>query len=244
MRNFLLEPGLYVAAGVIMGFVSGGLFYCFWRGLLPRSRSRAFWRMLPDSARGMLTSDEPSDLLRHYRTLIVATARYAARNTLAVLVGITPIAVIFLLLDALALSSRMAESVEVYPATAMVQAAGQVSDWRMDDERLLIDSDKLGDAPVQLAGQRLDREALAKKQVFCDTTVSCLLFDMLLFETHRIDSQAGSRMGGSVIIRPVLLDSNLFWPYLNDFEFWFFIAAMLGSATAARWRRHRRGNRS
>ena len=244
MRNFLLEPGLYVAAGVIMGFIGGGLFYCLWRGLLPRSRSRAFWRTLPDSVRGMLTSDEPSDLLRHYRTLIVATARYAARNTLAVLVGIAPIAVIFLLLDALALSSRMAESVEVYPATAMAQAAGGVSDWHMHDERLLIDRDQLGDAPMQLAGQRLDREALAKKQAFCDTTVSCLLFDMLLFETHRIDPRTGHRMGGSVIVRPVLLDRNLFWPYLNDLDFWFFIAVMSGSAAAAWWRRHRKGNRS
>lgn len=244
MRNFLLEPGLYVAAGVIMGFAGGGLFYYLWRGLLPRSRSRAFWRSLPDSARGMLTSDEPSELLRHYRTLMVATARYAARNTLAVLVGITPIAVIFLLLDALALSSRMAESVEVYPATAMAQAAGGVSDWHMHDERLLIDRDQLGDAPVQLAGQRLDREALAEKQAFCDTTVSCLLFDMLLFETHRIDPRAGRRMGGSVIVRPVLLDRNLFWPYLNDLDFWFFIAVMSGSTAAAWWRRHRKGNRS
>lgn len=244
MRSFLLEPGLHVAAGVIVGFVSGGLFYRLWRGLLPRSRSRAFWRTLPDSARGMLTSDEPSDLLRHYRTLIVATARYAARNTLAVLVGMTPIAVIFLLLDALALSSHMAESIEIYPAAAMAQAAGGVSDWYRDDERLLIDRDKLGDAPVQLAGQRLDREALAEKQAFCDTTVSCLLFDMLLFETHRIDPQIGHWMGGSVIVRPVLLDRNLFWPYLSDLDVWFFTAVMSGSAAAAWWRRHRKGNRS
>jgi hypothetical protein len=240
MSNFLLEPGPYVTAGTIMGFVGGWLFYLLWRGLLPRSRSREFWRSLPDSVHGMLTSDEPSDLFRHYRTLVVAAARYAGRNTLAVLVGTMPIAVIFLLLNTLDLSSRVATSVEVYPATAIVRPAGLMSDWRMDDERLLIDLGKSGDLSVQLAGQTLDRESLAKKQAFCETTISCLLFDMMLFETHSIDPQAESQRDGSVVVRPVLLDSNPFWPYLNDLDFWFFIAVMSGSAAAAWWSRHRR----
>jgi hypothetical protein len=238
MSNFLLEPGLYVAMGAAMGFVGGWLFYRLWQGLMPRSRSREFLRVLPDSVRGMLTSDEPLDLFRHYRTLVAATARYAGRNTLAVLVGITPIAVIYLLLNALEPASRVAASIEVHPATA--RPAGLVRDWRMDDERLLIDRGKLGNSPVQIAGKTLDREALTKKQAFCDTTVSCLLFDMMLFETNSIDPEVGSQMGGTVVVRPVLLDSNPFWPYLNDLDFWFFIAVMSGSAAAAWWRRHRR----
>lgn len=218
MIRFLMESGLYVAAGALMGFIGGWLFYRLWRGLLPRSRSGKFWRSLPDSVRGMLTSDEPSDLFRCYRALVVATARYAGRNTLAVLVGIMPVAVIFLLLDALDLSSHVAARVEVQ------------SDWRMDNGRLFIDRGKLGDS--------LDREALTKKQVFCETTVSCLLFDM--FETDSIALEAERQIGGSVVVRPVLLDSNLFWPYLNDLDFWFFIGVMSGSAAAA-WRsRHRR----
>jgi hypothetical protein len=227
-----------------MGLVGGWLFYHLWRSLLPRSRSQEFWRSLPDSVRGMLTSAEPSDLFRHYRTLIVATARYAGRNTLAMLVGIAPIAAIFLLLDALHLSRHVATSVEVYPATAIARPAALVSNWGIDDKRLLIDRDKLDDASVQLAGQTLDREALIKKQAFCETTVSCLLFDMMLFETHSMNPQAESQMSGSVVVRPMLLDSNPFWPYLNDLDFWFFIAVMSGSAAAVWWSRHRGGDTS
>jgi len=244
MSSVLFGPSLYVAVGVIMGLVGGWLFYHLWRGLLPRSRSREFWWSLPDSVCGMLTSDAPSDLFRHYRTLIAATAHYASHNTLAVLVGIAPIAVIFLLLDAWYLSSHVAARVEVYPATAIAQPAGLVSNWRIDGQRLRIDRGQLDEAPVQLAGQTLDREALTKKQAFCKTMVACLLFDMMLFETHSIKPQAESQMSGSVIVRPSLLDSNPFWPYLNDLDFWFFIAVMSSSAAAVWWSRHRGGDAS
>ncbi len=244
MTNILLEPGLYLAVGGFMGFLGGCLFYGLWRRLLSRSASRNFWRTLPVTVRSMLMSDEPRELLSYYRTLIAATARYAGFNLLGVMVGITPITVIFLLLYALDPSSRVAASVEVHPAMVITHPAELVNDLQQDKEHMLIDLDKLDDSPLQIAGQTLDRETLAKKQAFCKTTASCLMFGMMMFETHKINPQTGYQVGGSVVVRPVLLDSNPFWPYLNDLDFLFFLAVMLGSVTAAWWSRHRRVDES
>jgi hypothetical protein len=240
MSSLPSAPGLYVPAGLLAGFVGGWLSYRLWRRLLPPSHSQEFWQSLPDSVRGMLTSDEPSDLFRHYRTLVVATIRYIGRSTIAAAAGIVPMAVLFLLLTALDESGSVATDVEVHPATLVNPLARLGGDWRMEHGRLLIDCRKPTTSSVELAGQTLDCKALESKQVFCATTLSCLLFDMMLFETHRIERQTANPIGGPVIVRPVLLDGNPLWPYLNDLDFWFFIAAILGSTGAAWGSRHRR----
>jgi hypothetical protein len=188
----------------------------------------------------MLTSDEPSEIFRYYRSLILTTFRFAGRNILAVMVGITPVAALFSLLYALDPSSRAATRVSIYPATAITQPDGRMNNWHIDDASILIDLGKLRDSHVQIADRALDRDALTTKSAFCESSVSCLLFEMLLFETHSIDLPSGMHVDGPVVVRPVLLNSNPFWPYLNDLDFWFFITAMLGSITVAWRNRHRR----
>jgi hypothetical protein len=235
----LWQPNLYIAAGVVLGFGGGWLFYRLWRALLPRSRGRVFWQNLPESVRGMLTSDEPSELLRHYRTLLLSTANYAGRNLLAVLVAIAPITAIFLALTVMDLSGHVATRFQIHPATVIAPPVRLLNGWRMDNHRLLIHRDELRDSTVRLAGQTLNRDTLARKHAFCETAVSCLLFDMMLFETHRVDPET-SKMRGSVVLRPLLLNGNPLWPYLNDFDFWFFISVMMGSTTAALRSRHHR----
>lgn len=156
------------------------------------------------------------------------------------MVGIMPVAVLFLFLCALDPSSHTATSVEIQPATAITQLAGLTNEWQMLDDDIIIDLGKLNNSPVHLAGQALDREMLARKRAFSDIFVYRLLFEMLMFETHSIDLQTGRQVGGSIIVRPVLFDSNPFWPYLNDLDFWFYIAAMLGSVVAVWKNRNRR----
>lgn len=240
MNGFLSAPGTYLATAVAFGLAGGWLFHDVWRRLLPRARSRDFWTTVPASVRGMLTSEATTDLLHHYRTLVVAGFRYAGRNVVALLVAMTPIVAIALLLGAIDPSSRLAASIEVRPATAIVPTAGAPGEWRTDGERLLIDRSALGGSSVRLAGHTLDSHALAQKQALCTTTVSCLIFEMMLFHTHSVDWQARGRVRGPVVVRPLLLDSNPFWPYLNDLDFGFFIALMSGGAAAAWWSRRRR----
>jgi hypothetical protein len=233
------SPSAYVAAAVVLGLAGGWLFHSVWRRLLPRAWSREFWTTVPVSARGMLTSESTPDLLHHYRTLIVSLARYAGRNLLAVFVAMIPIIVIALVLSALDPSARLAKSIEVHPATAVAAAASAPGRWRAADDGLVISRSALGDSPVRLAGRILDASALKEKQALCASTVSCMLLDMMLFETHSAAASMRARLHEPVIVRPLLLNGNPFWPYLNDLDFGFFIALMSGGAAAALWGRRR-----
>jgi hypothetical protein len=138
----VLPQAFSILAAAIAGVVGGWLFFRLWRSLLPAGRSRAFWTSLPQSVRGMVTTEEPAEVLQHYKELITTIARYSARSIGAVLVAILPAAAIFLLVSALA--------------------------------------------------------------------------------------------------PPSVLDRNPFSPYLNDLEFWFFVAVTLGSIGAAWWHRRSR----
>jgi hypothetical protein len=240
MSRMPFAPGAYLAAAVVFGLIGGWLFHGIWRRVLPQTRSREFWTTVPASMRGMLTSEATRDLLRHYRTLIVGGFRYAGRNVLAVLVAMTPIAAIAVLLNALDPSGRLAASIEVSPATAIAPPAQSLSRWHTDGERLLISRAALGGSSVRLAGRTLDASALSRKHALCTTTLSCLLFEMMLFRTHNVGPATHSAPSGSVVVRPVLLNSNPFWPYLNDLDVGFFIALMSGGAAAAWWTRRGR----
>jgi hypothetical protein len=86
---------------ILAGIGGGWAFYYIWRWILPRARSRAFWQAVPAHASGMLHCEDPDDVLRHYRALIRHAASFAGRNTLAVVVGLLPMAGLYLLSSAL-----------------------------------------------------------------------------------------------------------------------------------------------
>jgi hypothetical protein len=203
--EYLFPQAFYVLLAATAGLLGGWMFFRCWRALLPAGRSRAFWSALPETARRMVTTEEPSEVLRHYRNLIGTTARYAARSVGAVLVAILPTSALFLVLTALDPSERLTTRVEVHPASAVASAP--------------------------------DRTALAGKHVWCASTAACFFFEMMLFDTHDLDTPA--TRSAAVISRPVVFDRNPFWPYLNDLDFTFFAAIVAGSALAA-WRRRAR----
>jgi hypothetical protein len=120
MSHLSLPPDMYLVAGFIMGTLGGWLFFRLWRWLLPRTRSRQFWSGLLGNVRGMLASEEASDMFHHYRALLGATLRFAGRNTLAVLVGIAPISAIFLLFEALQPSGSRVSRFDVNPFPSYV----------------------------------------------------------------------------------------------------------------------------
>ena len=102
-----IHPAFALASGVIAGLAGGWLFYRVWRKIMPRTRSRQFWQHLLESLRSMLGSQEPDDLLRHYRELLAVLARFAGRNTLAVAAGLVPVALAFAILDRLRVPDRL-----------------------------------------------------------------------------------------------------------------------------------------
>lgn len=101
MLNLAWTPGWCWVAGAFGGLPGGWLFYRWWRAVLPRSYSRECWIAVAGNARGMLANEEPVEMLRHYRSLIGGTTRFAVRNMLAVLLGALPITALLLLIEAL-----------------------------------------------------------------------------------------------------------------------------------------------
>jgi len=217
MDSLLMKPGVFVAMGIIMGLAAGWLFHRVWRALLPRYRSREFWISLPMSIRGMLSSEETPELFRHYRALISATGRHATRNTVAVLAGIAPASILFLIFHELDPSDRLTSMVEVRHA---------------GDRRQLLDSRAVKNFPLEVAGATLQREDVTQKHALCVSTVNCLWFDIMLFKTHRlhVEHRAPTQ---AIVVRPAALNRNPFWPHFNDVEFCYFAALMAGGVVAA-----------
>jgi hypothetical protein len=225
---------LKVALNFASGIAAGWAFFLLWRRILPRDRSRVFLQAVPVHASGMLHSEDPDDVMRHYGALMKHVASFATRNTLAVAVGLVPVVALFLLTGALYPQERRASMVEVRPAIAVRGLPASVPVAKTRDGGLLVDRQKVGGG-LLLFGETLDRDALATKHVFCDGWLSCLGYELMLFETHRLQESPLAPDSGSVVVRPRVFAVNSFWPYLDDLELAYFVGIMAGGI-AAGWR--------
>jgi hypothetical protein len=101
MPFFPEQPALHVLAVLVIGIAGGWAFYRLWRRFVPAGDSKRFWSTFPAQLNSMLASEESSEMLRHYRALLVGLGRYSFRNLFAVIVGLLPITIAYLLLDLL-----------------------------------------------------------------------------------------------------------------------------------------------
>ena len=180
----------------------------------------------------MLHSADPDDVMRHYVSLMKQTAAFAARNTIAVFVALLPVAALFLLADALYSEERRAQIVEVRPAVPVSGVPASLVSTRADG--LLIDRREIS-GDLSLLGATLDGDDLAIKRAFCRGTFTCLGYELMLFETHRLPAPQSENGGDTVVVRPRAFASNPFWPALDDLELAFFAGIILGGI-AAGWR--------
>ena len=219
---------------VIAGIGGGLAFYYIWRRILPRQRSRDFWQAIPVHATGMVRSEDPGDVLRHYRQLMRDAATFTARNSFAVAAALLPLAALFFLSAELHASGRRAPIVEVQPAAAVAglpvsSAWAPTRDGGLEFDRRKYDR-------LKLFGRTLDHDALADKRAFCGGWLACLGYELMLFETHPLPRNASS-----VVMRPRVFDANPWWPQVDDLELAFFASAAAG-ALAASWLASRRSS--
>ena len=217
---------------VLAGIGAGWAFYHVWRRILPRERSRDFWQSVPAHASGMLRSEDPEDVFRHYRALVRHAATFGTRNTLAVLAGLLPLVALFLLAGILHAAERRVPIVEVQPAAAVADQPESEAWVPTPDGGLQFDRRAYGNSGLNLLGQTLDREALADKRAYCAGWLDCLGFELMLFETHPLIARAGVAEVDSVVVRPLAFDANPWWPYLDDLELAFFASAAAGGIAA------------
>lgn len=233
-----LGAGPILAGAAALGLVAGYCFYRIWRRLLPVDWTRSLRRRLPGEVRAMLACEDPSEMLRHYRSVLLGIGAYAGRNSLGLMLGLAPVAAVFLALSAFDPSGRLADEAEAYPPEAVGDAGDGPSPAAPQATRVLVDREAFTKTGPTIGGLSLGGAAFADKHAYCRPGLNCLLFEMLLFETH--PDGAGRQSGPPIVVRPAVLDSNPFWPYVNDAEFWFFLATMLGGGAAA-WRRNKAG---
>lgn len=225
---------LKLALNFAAGIVGGWAFFLVWRRILPRDRSRTFWQALPVHTSGLLHSEDPDDVLRHYGALMKQVLSFAARNTLAVFAGLAPVVGLFLLCGALYAQERRATIVEVRPAIAVRNTSVSLPVVGTHDGGVLIDRREIADG-LHLYGKTLDSETLASRQAFCYGWLTCLGYELMLFETHRLQAPPLNSGSGTVVIRPLAFAANPFWPYFDDLELAYFVGVMVGGA-AASWR--------
>ena len=109
-----------------IGLAGGWLFYRIWRALAPPVQAREFSRHMMQQLRGMIGSEDPNEVFRHYRALLVSLGRYAGRNLLAVLVAVVPLSVAWLLYEGLLLDARSLQSNAGQPRGAFHFGAREV----------------------------------------------------------------------------------------------------------------------
>jgi|GEM_PF-3790136 len=91
---------------MILGLVGGYAFQRIWRRILPSSFSHALLDRLPGDIRGMLTAEVPSEMLKHYRAVVLGMLGWSARGAVALAIGLVPVTVAFLLVAAWDPSAR------------------------------------------------------------------------------------------------------------------------------------------
>lgn len=227
----------------LAGIGGGWAFFLVWRRFLPRSISRRFWLALPAYASAMVRSERPDDVVLHYRALVVQAARFGTRSLLGVAAGLVPVAVLFLLADAPYRSERRVPIVEVQPALPAVRLPQSMHPTPTADGGMLIDRRDIPQRGLRLLGETLDREDLSGKQAFCRGWLSCLGYNLMFFETYRLQERLSSQVSSAVVLRPRAFDANPFWPILDDLEFAFLAGALVGSL-AAGWLSSRRRPRA
>ena len=226
---------LSIALSLVTGLGAGWAFYVLWRKVLPRPRSRVFWQAVPVHASGMLNSADPDDVSRHYGALMKHVATFATRNTLAVIAGLLPVAALFLLLNELVGHDRRTPILEVRPASAVLDIPASVPVVRNSDGGILIDRRNIPAQELRIRGQTLDNDTLASKSALCYGWLVCLGYELMLFETHQLQSPPLKRDARTVVVRPRVFAANPFWPYLDDLEL-AFLAGVIAGSIATGWR--------
>ena len=226
---------LSIVVSLLAGLGGGWAFYVLWRKVLPRPRSRVFWQAVPVHASGMVHSADPDDVSRHYGALMKHVATFATRNTLAVIAGLLPVVALFLMSNVLYDHDRRTPIVEVRPATAVLDITASVPVVRNRDGGLLIDRRKIPAQELRLLGETLDGDALTRKSALCYGWLACLGYELMLFETHQLQSPPLKRNARTVVVRPRVFAANLFWPFLDDLEL-AFLAGVIAGSIATGWR--------
>ena len=218
---------LFYGGAIGCGLLLGWLFVRLWRWCAPRELNRRFWVAFRDIAGQMLKVDDVAWLLALYRRLARDAGGYVLRNLGGVLLACLPVGAFLILVapSVLALWDRGAEQVVLYPSGRSWHIARSAD--------LSEPAAGPGDPDV---GLDIERSAGLGRTAVCWSPARCTIFRLLGF--HVIEKNEPLLDDAPyVVIRAQRGHRNLLWPYLNDLEFAFGCAFMIGTIGGLIWHR-------
>jgi hypothetical protein len=220
----LLFYGGSIGCGLLLGWLSARL----WRLCAPREANRRFWLSLGDITRQMLEVDEVAWLLALYRRLARSVGSYVLRNLGGLLLACLPVAAFLILVapSVLALWDRGAERVVLYPSGSTWQIARSVD---------LSDPSVTGPGAPDI-GPDIAGTAGVGRIAACSSLARCTIFRALGFRVLE-GPEPLLNDAPYLVIRAHRGHRNFLWPYLNDLEFAFGCAFIVGTIGSLFWHR-------
>lgn len=225
-----MHPLEIVVSGV--GLAVGGLAGWLWSFISDRLGDDDFWQRLRTVV-GLLVSAEGEDrFFQEYVKLLPLLMKFLAKKLITLALAFAPVVIAFLSLTLLATPvwNKRLTHVEVSPPQVLsVDVAGET--LHLDESHNAIPSSVDLNAPAVLhtkAGE-FHCESLMEKQAYSPHLLQWLTLIMLDWDMLAPQTSEPADAAPSILLRPSSGDDNVFWPYLNDWEFDFFVAVSLGS---------------
>lgn len=215
--ELVLWYGLATLAGALFGILFGNVY----ARVVAAGTTARYWSVVGNGIHGLFHDDE-ANFWQHYRTIIVSTLRYIARQLGAVAAGVAPLVLIFIFAGSsvFTLWARDAR-VTVIPNTGYDLQRG--------------DEGQTHSHVITLAnGKPHPVNPLTGATALCPpANFTCFVLRGFGFTVVDVEPEALVD-GAPVLVRATRDDWNPLWPYLSDPEFLFFLGLTIGSVLAMR----------
>ncbi len=190
-----------------------------------------FWGALPGLARALASQSDGDMFLKNYGRLLRLLAAYLFRNALQIGASFAPVVATVVLLgpSVMEVYNRGATELAVHPAQNLqIETEGAVYTTNSAGSAIAPAPDFAG------SGVAIGRAGLfevtnpRRNSAWCTTEWGRLGMAMLGFATFPATDATGY-----LVLRPYRGDSNPLWPYLNDLEFFFYLALTVTSGLTA-----------
>jgi hypothetical protein len=190
-----------------------------------------FWVALPELARDLVSQSDSDLFLRNYGRLLRLLAAYLFRNALQLGAAFAPVIATVVLLgpSVMELYNRGATELAVHPAQNLrIEADGAVYTTNSLGSAIVPAPDFAGSGVAAGRDGQFEVANPRRNSAWCTTEWGRLGMALLGFDTFPATDATGS-----LVLRPRRGDTNPLWPYLNDLEFFFYLAMTVASGLTA-----------
>ena len=228
---------LAVGAGLAAGWAAAWLAAIIsnWLG------AKGYWSKIATVGRSIQTSEDQHQFLRQYARLWPILLAIVAKKSCVALAGLLPVLITYVCLET-AVSNfcqSLVPRMEFAPPQTLVVRNAALTQ-QLDAHNCSLANSPQWRGPAEISAQegQFHSTDLIRKQAYAAGWPQRLLLGLLGFSM--LVSAAPDHMELPwLLVCPSWNDNNVLWPYLNDWEFDFFVAVCLASIVGTlvtRWR--------